>query len=122
MNKTLRGQTLVATLAVLAIICILAAVYFGSNNGGKAAKPDGRGTTTLGAAKASAEDSVCKSNISQARQLLYVARTSDEEYKPATVAEIPGAKSVSKCPVGKEPYTFDATGEIKCPHVGHEKF
>lgn len=122
MNRTRKGQTLVASLVVIAIILILAAVYMGNNNGGKAAKPDGRGTTTLGAAKASAEDIVCKNNISQARQLLQVARTSDEEYKPTTVAEIPGAGSVSKCPVGKEPYVFDDKGEIKCPHVGHEKY
>jgi hypothetical protein len=122
MNRTRKGQTLVATLAVIAIICVLAAIYLGNNSGAKSAKPDGRGTTTLGAAKASAEDIVCKNNISQTRQLLQVARTSDEEFKPASVAEIPGAGSVSKCPVGKEPYIFDASGEIKCPHVGHEKY
>jgi hypothetical protein len=52
-----------------------------------------------------------------------VAKTSDDSFKPATVDEIPGATSVSKCPVGKETYTIDPeSGEIHCPHLGHEKF
>ena len=76
-----RGQTLVASLIVIAIIMILTVVYMRGTGGGKPAKPDGRGTTTMGAAK------------------------------------------VSKCPVGKETYTIDPeSGEIHCPHLGHEKF
>ena len=118
-----RGQTLVASLIVIAIIMILTVVYMRGTGGGKPAKPDGRGTTTMGAAKASAEDIACQSNVNQVRQLLMVAKTSDDSFKPATVDEIPGATSVSKCPVGKETYTIDPEpGEIHCPHLGHEKF
>lgn len=119
-----RGQTLVASLVVVAIILICVVVFMkGTSDTAPKAKADGRGKTVLGNARASAQDEVCKSNLGQARQLLQVARTSDEEFKPNTVAEIPGAGSVCKCPVGKEDYFFDAeSGDIKCPHLGHEKY
>jgi hypothetical protein len=119
-----RGQTLVASLVVVAIILVCVVIFMkGTGDTKPKAKADGRGQTVLGNARASAQDEVCKSNLSQARQLLMVARTTDEEFKPNTVAEIPGISSVGKCPVGKEDYIFDAqTGEIKCPHLGHEKY
>ena len=86
-------------------------------------KADGRGKTVLGNAKATAEDSVCASNLSQTRQLYQMQKDSDDEFNPATLADVPGAKSVCFCPVGKEPYTLDAaTGKIKCPHPGHGKY
>lgn len=118
-----RGQTLVASLIVIAII-LIAAVVLIKGTGGAAPTPkkDGRGKTVLGNARATAQDEVCRSNISQARQLLQVQKATDEEFKPASVAEIPGAAAVSTCPVGKEPYTIDEAGNIHCPHPGHEKF
>lgn len=118
-----RGQTLVASLIVVAIILVCVVVFIKGTGGAQPVmKADGRGKTVLGNAKATAEDSVCASNIAQARQLYQIQKDQDEEYKPATVAEIPGATGVAKCPVGKEDYTIDATGKIKCPHPGHGKF
>lgn len=118
-----RGQTLVASLVVVAIILVCVVIFIkGTGDTKPTMKADGRGTTVLGNAKATAEDAVCKSNISQARQLLEVARSGDEEFKATTVAEIPGASAVSACPVGKEPYLIDESGKIKCPHPGHGKF
>jgi hypothetical protein len=118
------GQTLAASLVVIAIIAIAVVVFIkGTADTAPKMKADGRGKTVLGNARASAQDEVCKSNIGQARQLLQVAKATDEEMKPVTVAEIPGATGVSKCPVGKEDYKINAeTGEIKCPHLGHEKY
>ena len=118
-----RGQTMVASLVVIAIILICVVIYLkGTGDTKPIAKADGRGQTTLGNARATAQDEVCKSNLSQVRQLLQVAKATDEETKYATVAEIPDAASVASCPVGKEPYTIDETGKIKCPHPGHGKF
>ncbi|MEI7986899.1 MAG: hypothetical protein WCI55_14835 [Armatimonadota bacterium] len=118
-----RGQTLVASLIVVAIILVCVVIFMkGTGDSKPLAKADGRGQTTLGNAKATAEDMVCKSNLSQVRDLLKVQKATDEEAKYATVAEIPGAASVSMCPVGKEPYTMDEAGNIKCPHPGHGKF
>lgn len=118
-----RGQTLVASLIVIAIILVCVVIFMkGTGDTKPVMKADGRGKTVLGNAKATAQDEVCRSNLSQARQLLQVAKATDEETKYANVADIPGAKSVSFCPVGKEPYSIDETGTIHCPHPGHEKF
>ncbi len=118
-----RGQTLVASLIVIAIILVCVVIFLkGTGDTKPIAKADGRGQTTLGNARATAEDAVCKANLSQVRQLLQVAKSTDEEAKYATAAEIPGAASVSKCPVGKEPYSIDETGKVKCLHPGHGKF
>lgn len=120
-----RGNTLVGMLAVMAIIAVLAAVaYVGFGPGaGKSTRKDGKGITTLGAAKAKAQDEVCKSNLSQARQLLMVAQQTSDDALPQTLDQIPGIKSVSNCPIGKEAYTYDpSTGKISCPHPGHEAY
>ena len=118
-----RGQTLVASLIVIAIILVCVVVFMKGTGGAQPVmKADGRGKTVLGNAKATAQDEVCRSNISQARQLLQVQKASDEEYKATAVKDIPGAASVAACPVGKEPYTIDEAGNIHCPHPGHEKF
>ncbi|HLO98415.1 MAG TPA: prepilin-type N-terminal cleavage/methylation domain-containing protein [Fimbriimonas sp.] len=123
MKRRHAGFTLVATLIVIAIIAIATVVYInGTGDTKPTPKADGRGKTVLGNVKASAEDTQCQSNISQARQLLQVAKASDEEFMPTTVAEIPGAASVSKCPVGKEDYTLGTDGTMKCPHPGHGKY
>ena len=118
-----RGQTIVATLSVVAIIAILAVVLM-KGMGGAAPKPkaDGRGVTVMGNAMATAKDSACESNLSQMRQLIQVQKTTDEEFKPTSPADVPGASGVSKCPVGKETYVIDAQGQVTCPHLGHEKF
>jgi type II secretory pathway pseudopilin PulG len=123
-NHRQRGQTLAASLVVIAIIAICAVILIkGTPDTAPKAKADGRGKTVLGNARASAQDEVCKSNLSQARQLLQVAKATDEETVFTKVSDIPGSGSVSKCYVGKEDYTYDAaTGEIKCPHLGHEKY
>jgi hypothetical protein len=118
-----RGQTLVASLIVIAIILVCVVIFMkGTGDTKPIAKADGRGQTTLGNVRATAQDEVCKSGLSQVRQLLQVAKATDEETKFTSVAEIPGATSVSTCPVGKEPYTIDESGKVKCPHPGHGKF
>lgn len=118
-----RGQTLVASLVVIAIILVCVVIFIkGTPDTKPIAKADGRGQTVLGNARATAQDQVCKSNLSQARQLLQVAKATDEETKFTSLAEVPGATGVSACPVGKEPYLIDETGKIKCPHPGHGKF
>lgn len=118
-----RGQTIVATLAVVVIIAILAVVMM-KGMGGAAPKPkaDGRGVTVMGNAMATANDSACQSNLSQMRQLIQVQKSTDEEFKPVSPTDVPGASSVSKCPVGKEIYLIDQQGLVHCPHLGHEKY
>jgi hypothetical protein len=126
--KTQRGQTLVATLAVLAIMCLLAVALFkgsGAFSSGKPAssRPDGKGTTVLGAAQWKAKDEVCRSNMNQVRSALKVLSINEDDSAPQDIRETKLPSEFYSCPVGKEAYTYDpAAGTVSCPHPGHEKF
>jgi hypothetical protein len=122
-----RGHTLISMLVTLAIIAILMVVMMkGSNMFGASSSPraDGKGTTVPGLVKASAQDEVCKNNLNSVRQSIQItmATTGDEE-KPASMAAIQIGDNFKKCPMGGEPYTYNATtGEVRCTHPGHEKY
>lgn len=117
------GQTLVATMVVLVIICILAGVYFvGGSGSSTAGRPDGKGQTIVGRAMYRAKDEACRSNLNQVRQALQIAWTTDEAYPP-TLADTKLGQDFYECAIGGEPYKYTPeTGEVKCEHPGHEKF
>lgn len=120
------GQTLVATLIVLAMIAILAAVYF-LPRGGESTRKDGKGTTLAGGVLYKAKDTVCKQNLGQIRDLIYIQTETNGEDTPSypsTLKEIRGVTDdLSKCPIGKEPYVWDQNnGKVRCPHPGHENY
>lgn len=123
-----RGNTLVATLVVVAIILVLVVVFMKPNIGGLTApttppRKDNKGKTTLGLAKADAQDEVCKANLGQVRQSIQVAEASDSDAHPASLDELRLPASVTHCPIGNEAYTYDsASGTVHCPHPGHEKY
>lgn len=116
------GQTLVASLIVIAIIAILAVVMLkGSFGEGKSSRPDGRGTTIPGAVMAKAEDTECKQYLSQVRMSLQMSHTSDDAY-PETIEGTNLGSTFYECPLGGEKYNYDShAGKVSCPHPGHEK-
>ena len=121
-----RGQTLVASLIVIAIIGILAvALMKGSgmfSGEAKSPRKDGKGTTTMGLAQYKARDEVCRSNLGQVRMSININTSTDEEH-PATLQDLKLPAEFMRCPIGKEPYVYDpATGQVDCPHPGHEKY
>jgi hypothetical protein len=99
-------------MIVLAIICILAAVYF-MPGGGASSRADGKGTTTVGAALYKAKDTKCANYLSQIRQIIYVAaETSGEDQPtyPESLEDVRGVGSdMKKCPIGGEAYKYDAS-------------
>ncbi len=122
-----RGQTLVATLIVIAIMGVLAVAMLRPWAVGGTAKParaDGKGDSVPGLVKLKADDTVCMSNIAQVRQFIQIARGNADDQPPATLAEIQGLpKEFLSCPLGKEPYQYDpTTGTVRCVHPGHEKY
>lgn len=121
-SKLHRGQTLVASLIVLAIIAILAVVALRGNFGeGKSPRKDGLGITAPGLVRAMAIDTKCQSNLGQVRMAIGLKQTTDDEF-PASIEETRLGSSFYKCPLGKEPYKYDpSTGTVTCPHLGHEK-
>lgn len=119
------GETMVGLLIALVIIGILAAVYF-MPQGGQSTRKDGKGTTTVGSVLYKSKDTVCKSNLSQIRQLIFVqTETNGEETPPpASLEEVRGLSAEMRvCSIGKEPYEYNPeNGKVKCPHPGHEKY
>ena len=122
-QRETRGQTIVASLIVIAIICILAVVALRGNFGeGKSPRKDGMGITAPGLVRAMAIDTKCQSNLGQVRMALGMKQTTEEEF-PASIDETRLGASFYKCPLGGEPYKYDpATGTVTCPHLGHEKY
>ncbi|HRK20608.1 MAG TPA: type II secretion system protein [Fimbriimonadaceae bacterium] len=120
--RTQRGQTLVASLIVVAIICILAVVMLkGTFGESKSSRPDGRGTTIPGAVMAKAQDTECKQYLQQVRMSIQVTQTSTDAF-PATIEETNLGSTFYECPLGGEKYQYDpSTGKVTCPHPGHEK-
>lgn len=117
------GQTLVATMVVLVIICVLAGVYFvgGSGTSTKGSRPDGNGKTLVGRAIYRARDEVCRSDLNQLRQSIQINSTEDSF--PASLEDTKLGPDFYRCPIGKEPYEYNPqTGEVKCKHPGHEKY
>ena len=122
-RRETEGQTIVASLIVLAIICLLAVVALRGNFGeGKSPRKDGLGITAPGLVRAMAIDENCRSNLNQVRMAIGMKQTTDDAF-PQTIEEAGIGSGFYKCPLGKEPYQYNPSdGTVKCPHLGHEKF
>lgn len=121
MTSRRRGQTLVASLIVIAIIAILAVALLGGS--GKSSRADGLGKTLPTQVKLKAKDEACKSNLGQVRASIMIARSNADDAPPADLSETRLGADFLKCPIGGESYSYDAaTGTVTCPHPGHESY
>jgi hypothetical protein len=122
--KKLRGQTMVAMMIVLVIILVLVVVFFGVHKSSESPRPDKKGYTTLGLVRYSALDTKCQSDVQQLRLSIKMTHdTNGDEGYPPTLEATKLGDEFYKCPVGGERYVYDpATGEVHCPHPGHEKY
>lgn len=120
-----RGQTLVATIIVLAIMGMLVLVFMnGSLTGGQSNRPDGKGTTIPGRVMYMARDDKCMSNLGQVRAAILIARTNADDLPPASLDEVRLDKEFMRCAIEpKEPYVYNPEeGTVMCPHPGHDKY
>lgn len=128
MSRLQRGQTLIATLIVVAIILILVVLLmkgsFGGLKSGESPRKDKLGTTIPGLAKYAAKDDVCRSDLGQCRTGIQLFHTTNgDEGWPASLNELHLGNDMTHCPVGHEAYVYDpSTGQVHCPHPGHEKY
>lgn len=125
----IRGASLIEMLVVLVIVGVLIGAFstggFGLLKGSAASKPraDGVGETIVGRTKAAGKDTVCRSNLNQVRQAIMIYRTNADDAPPSAIADLKLPKEFSSCPLGGEPYELNTeNGEVKCPHLGHEKY
>lgn len=124
-----QGASLIEMLVVLVILGLLIGAFstggFGLLRGAGADNPrkDRIGETIVGRSKAAGKDVVCRSNLGQVRQAIMIYRTNSDDAPPESIAELKLPAEFSKCPLGNEPYILNPeTGEVRCPHPGHEKY
>lgn len=121
-----RGNSLVGMLVALAILVMLGLVFAfgGFGQAGKVQeRADGKGETLIGRSALRAQDTKCLSNLGQVRQGIQIATDPVDDVRPQSLADTRLGAQFYQCPIGKEPYTYDAaTGTVKCPHPGHEKY
>jgi len=121
-----QGQSLVGTLVAIAILILLGLVFvfggFGKSNT-MPERADGKGETLIGRSALRAQDTKCASALSQVRQAIQIATDPVDDTRPATLQDTRLGEQFYRCPIGKEPYAYDAaTGRVMCPHPGHEKY
>jgi hypothetical protein len=114
------------------LIVVVATVFFvtggmgmlSSGDEDKYERPDGLGKTTIGRARYAAEDSACRTQLSQVRQMVMINTEPTDDTRPESLDQISGMPAgYAQCPIGKEPYEYDpATGKVECVHPGHEKY
>jgi hypothetical protein len=124
--KHRRGASYVGLIATIAIIAIMAVLFTVGPNifkQPKASRPDGKGTTIVGASMYKAKDNACVSNLNQIRLSITANADPTDESKPQSLEELKLGTSIIKCPVGGEAYVYDPqTGTVTCPHPGHDKY
>lgn len=121
------GFSLVGTImaVVVALALVLVFVTGGAGLFGEKApaRKDGVGRTIVGTSRAAAQDSACRSNLSQVRMAIQIASASGEDSRPESLASLKLSDSMLKCAVGGEPYIYNAAdGTVRCPHLGHERY
>lgn len=122
------GRGLVEVLIVIALVALFAAIWakggFGFLGGsGESDRADGEGKTLVGKSLLAGKDANCRSNISQVRMSIGIARDAVTDQAPGSLAETGLGKDFYSCAVGGEAYEYDATtGDVDCPHPGHENY
>lgn len=126
MSRLTNGSSLIGTLVAFFVLVGVAVYYFTGGFGGKDpenVRPDGKGQTIIGSSRYAAEDSVCRTQLGQVRQLIMIDTTVDDTY-PATLESVSGMPpDYATCSIDDEPYDYDPmTGTVSCPHAGHENY
>ncbi len=120
-NFARRAFTLIEILIVLVIIMALAALLLPHYLGGVTA--DGK---KVRAPVTMAKDTICQEYLGQVRMAISMNKNMDTDAdaaNPRSLAELKLPYEVTHCPVGGEPYVYNPqTGEVRCPHPGHQNF
>ena len=127
MSRLRNGGSLIGSLVGLLVLIGAAAFYFSGGFGKKDdenARPDGKGNTSIGRALLKGEDTACKAQVEQVRQLIYISTDHVSDTYPTSLDAVSGLPNdYDTCPIGEEQYDYDpSTGEVSCPHPGHEEY
>ena len=118
-RKTARAFSLIEILVVMVLLIVAAAFILPHYLGGRTM--DGK---TVKSPRTAAHDVECSEYLGQVRMAISMAKIGNEnEANPASLSELKETSSIRKCPVGGEEYVYNPqTGEVHCPHPGHERY
>ncbi len=86
-------------------------------------REDGLGETTVGRAMLKGKDTDCQASLKQVRLAIEIQTDPVDDTHPASLDNLKLGEDMTHCAVGGELYEYDpATGEVHCPHPGHEKY
>jgi prepilin-type N-terminal cleavage/methylation domain-containing protein len=116
---TRHGFSLIEILVVMVLLVVAAAFILPHYLGGKTM--DGKKVKSPIAA---AHEVECSSDLNQVRHAISMGKMMNEnEANPSDMASMKLPREITHCPIGGEEYVYNAqTGEVHCPHPGHERF
>lgn len=119
------GLLVTGVIVLLLVLAVVMGPSIFGKAGGEAPpeREDGLGETIVGRSMLEAKDTKCQSNLGQVRSAIQINTDPVDEVRPADLASLRLGSDFEKCPIGQEPYRYDpSSGEVSCPHPGHEKF
>jgi hypothetical protein len=125
--RNVRGSSLVGLLAALVVIGLMITVFYMYKPFGQTPVHVKGSTkqTQVGQVMDKGQEPVCIHNLQQIRLGMDALKVDG-----SLPADLPSLKAALKypdqmwvCPVDGQPYVYNPqTGEVHCPHLGHEKF
>ncbi len=113
------GFGLIELVVVIAIIAVLAGLYFGP---GKRGGKDQRSLPAQAVDRA--VDTACQSNLRQLRMNIQMETMAGEPPPRSLKAAVKGlGAGFEQCPTSGEPYVYDSqSGSVRCTTSGHEEY
>lgn len=126
MRTKQNGLSLIGTMVALVILLGATAFYFTGGLGlmeEPSERPDGKGETIVGRSMYAAKDSNCRTQLQQLRMSVVIHTDPVNDIFPTRIQDLEMGLSYYLCPVGEENYGYNpSTGEVSCPHLGHEDY
>jgi prepilin-type N-terminal cleavage/methylation domain-containing protein len=113
------GLNLIELLVVIVIIGAIALYLWPRYVGAGSKGPRGQVSPI-----SRARDTVCQSNLNQARASIQALSAADPDGKPpGSLDETALPREMVSCATGGEPYRYDPSmGRVQCQHPGHEGY
>lgn len=125
MKSKQSGNSLIGVLVavVIVIVAVLVFAFGGIPGQTKSNRADGKGSTLVGRSILKGQDTKCQTYLGQVRQSIQINTDPVDGFKPQTLQDLNLGSQFYACPIGGEAYDYDPeTGDVHCPHPGHEKY
>jgi hypothetical protein len=117
------GVIIAMAILILGVLVFTSGGFSGLTGEKPEERADGQGETIVGKSLLAGKDTVCRTNIKQVRQSIQIQMDPVDDIYPASLKDLGLGGDFEVCAVGGEAYEYTAsTGQVKCPHPGHENY